>query len=216
MKQRVFNLIILDESGSMCSIEKQAIDGVNETVQTVRAAQKRYEDQEHYLTLVSFNSDAVKTIYDCVKAERVEELTAAQYQPNCATPLYDAMGNALNQLRKNVADNDAVLVTIITDGYENDSREYNSVTLNALVEGLKAKGWLFTYIGANQNVEEVAATISITNTLSFSADEAGTEAMFARERKARNRWVRRLSEKISQSFMADDYFADEDGDELKS
>ena len=40
MKQRVFNLIILDESGSMCSIEKQAIDGVNETVQTIRAAQK--------------------------------------------------------------------------------------------------------------------------------------------------------------------------------
>ncbi|MDE6338339.1 MAG: VWA domain-containing protein, partial [Muribaculaceae bacterium] len=185
-------------------------------VQTVRAAQKRYEDQEHYLTLVSFNSDAVKTIYDCVKAERVEELTAAQYQPNCATPLYDAMGNALNQLRKNVADNDAVLVTIITDGYENDSREYNSVTIKALVEGLKAKGWLFTYIGANQNVEEVAATISITNTLEFCANEAGTEAMFARERKARNRGFSRLSEKISQTFMADDYFADEDGDELKS
>ncbi len=32
MKQRVFNLINLDESGSMSSIEKQAIDGVNETI----------------------------------------------------------------------------------------------------------------------------------------------------------------------------------------
>ena len=48
MKQRVFNLIILDESGSMSSIERQAIDGVNETVQTIRAAQKKHEEQEHY------------------------------------------------------------------------------------------------------------------------------------------------------------------------
>ncbi|MDE6811218.1 MAG: hypothetical protein K2J15_02590 [Muribaculaceae bacterium] len=46
MKQRVFNLIILDESGSMSSIEKQAIDGVNETVQTIRAAQKKHEEQK--------------------------------------------------------------------------------------------------------------------------------------------------------------------------
>ena len=42
MKQRVFNLIILDESGSMTTIEKQAVDGVNETVQTIRAAQKKH------------------------------------------------------------------------------------------------------------------------------------------------------------------------------
>ncbi len=62
MKQRVFNLIILDESGSMSSIKKQAIDGVNETVQTIRTAQKKHEDQEHFVTLVAFNSEEVKTI----------------------------------------------------------------------------------------------------------------------------------------------------------
>ena len=161
MKQRVFNLIILDESGSMCSIEKQAIDGVNETVQTIRAAQKKHEDQEHYLTLVSFNSDAVNTIYENVEAEKVEELTGEQYQPACCTPLYDAMGNALTRLSKNVADNDAVLVTVITDGYENASREYDGKAIKSLVESLKSKGWVFTYIGANQDVEKVAAPISI-------------------------------------------------------
>ena len=210
MKQRVFNLIILDESGSMSSIEKQAIDGVNETVQTIRAAQKKHEDQEHFLTLVSFNSDSVKTIYDNVEAEKVEELTHKQYQPSCCTPLYDAMGNALTKLRKNVADNDAVLVTVITDGYENASREYDGKAIKSLVESLKSKGWLFTYIGANQDVEAVAATISITNTLSFSADAEGTSAMFARERKARNRWTDRLADKIAPSMMADDYFKDDD------
>lgn len=85
-------------------------------------------------------------------------------------PLYDAMGNAINTLRKSVADDDAGLVTIIPDGYENASSEYNGPAIKKLVETMKSKGWIFTYIGANQNVEAVAATISITNTLSFSAD----------------------------------------------
>lgn len=209
MKKRVFNLIILDESGSMSSIERQAIDGVNETVQTIRAAQKKHDEQQHYVTLVSFNSDEVKTIYDKVEAERVEELSDKQYQPSCCTPLYDAMGNALTNLRKSVADDDIVLVTVITDGYENASHEYNGASIKSLVESLKAKGWIFTYIGANQDVEKVASTISITNTLSFSANAVGTSQMFATEKKARTRLFDRIAENIAPCEMADDYF-DED------
>lgn len=210
MKQRVFNLIILDESGSMYSIKKQAIDGVNETVQTIQSAQKKHKEQEHYVTLVAFNSDEVKTIYDRMEADRIEMLTDSQYQPSCCTPLYDAMGNALTKLRKSVADNDVVLVTIITDGYENSSHEYNATTIKALVESLKSKGWIFTYIGANQDVEKVAATISITNTLSFSANAAGTTAMFARESKARNRLFSRIADHVAPTMMSDDYFKDDD------
>ena len=211
MKKRVFNLIILDESGSMSSIERQAIDGVNETVQTIRAAQKKHEEQEHYVTLVSFNSDAVKTIYDKVEANRVEELSNEQYQPSCCTPLFDAMGNALTKLRKSVAEEDVVLVTVITDGYENASHEYNGASIKSLVESLKAKGWIFTYIGANQDVVKVASTLSITNTLSFSANAVGTSQMFATEKKARTRLFDRLADNIAPCAMADDYF-DEDKD----
>lgn len=210
MKQRVFNLIILDESGSMSSIKRQAIDGVNETIQTIRSAQKKYEDQVHYITLVSFNSDSIKTIYANVESDRIEELADTQYQPACGTPLFDAMGNALTELRRNVADNDAVLVTVITDGYENASREYDRKAIKSLVEDLKTKGWVFTYIGANQDVDAVATTISITNTLSFSADKEGTSAMFARERKARSRWIDRIANKISPTIMANDYFKEDD------
>lgn len=209
MKQRIFNLIILDESGSMSSIEKQAITGVNETVQTIREAQKKHEEQEHYITLVSFNSNAVKTIYDKVDAGKVEELTEKQYLPSCCTPLYDAMGNALTSLKKSVAQDDKVLVTVITDGYENASSEYTGPAIKSLVESLKAKGWVFTYIGANQDVEAVAATISITNTLNFAATDLGTSAMFMIEKKSRSRWFDRLSKGASDEELANDYFAEE-------
>lgn len=208
MKQRVFNLIILDESGSMSGIESQAINGVNETIQTIRNAQKKHEDQEHFLTLVSFNSGFITTIYDSVEAEKVEDLSWEQYDPAYTTPLYDAMGDALTKLRKKVTDNDVVLVTIITDGYENASREYNRSSIKALVDELKHKDWVFTYIGANQDVEKVAASISVTNTLSWTSDEAGTEAMFAKEARCRARFFDKLNS--GHKELADNYFDADD------
>lgn len=210
MKQRIFNLIILDESGSMSLIERQAISGVNETIQTIRDAQQKYENQEHIVTLVSFNSSEVKTIYDKEEAIKVKELTSNKYRPACSTPLYDAMGTAITALRKSVAENDMVLVTIITDGEENASREYNGPAIKALVDSLKEKGWVFTYIGANQDVEKVAATISITNTLSFSADAAGTDAMFAKESKSRHRLFGKIAQGVRiPKAAAENYFSED-------
>ena len=106
MKTRIFNLIILDESGSMQSIKQAAINGMNETVQSIKASQKKHEDQEHIVTLVSFNSSAIKTIYDCVSAAEVKELSDADYIPDCCTPLYDAMGQSLGKLRPKVGSED--------------------------------------------------------------------------------------------------------------
>lgn len=177
MKQRVFNLIVLDASGSMSSIEKEAIGAVNETIQTIRNAQKKNEEQEHFFSLVVFNSDEVKTVYDCVEVDKIEELTSAQYSPSSCTPLYDAMGNALTALQKKVADNDKVLVTIVTDGYENASVEYNSTSINALVDSLKKKDWLFAYVGANQDAKAVGRSLGIHSTLNFAATPSGATIM---------------------------------------
>ena len=186
MKTRIFNLIIIDESGSMQSIKKEAIDSVNETIQTIRSAQKRHEEQEHYVSIVTFNDD-VKSIYECVPVDEVKEITEDTYQPSCCTALYDTMGISLSALRKEVAENDKVLVTVVTDGYENSSKEYSGKAIKALVDELKAKGWVFAYIGANQDVEAVAATISITNVMNFETTSAGTHIMTDRVNRSRER-----------------------------
>lgn len=142
-----------------------------------------------------------------MEAEKVEELTDRKYTPDNSTPLYDAMGLSLNRLRKKVAEEDKVLVTIITDGYENASREYDIKAIKALVETLKQSGWVFTYIGANQNVEEVAATISVTNTMCFQANVEGTRQMFAKESQARSRWFDCVASKcrdLSENFFKEE------------
>lgn len=213
MKKRIFNLVILDESGSMSCIENEAITGVNETIQTIRAAQQSYSNQEYYVSLVSFNSHATKTIYNCLKADEVKELTSKEYVPSCGTPLYDAMGDSLTKLKKKVAEEDNVLVTIITDGYENDSHEYNAGAIKALVESLKAKGWVFTYIGANQNAQEVAFNISINNSMNFQSSHEGTHVMFEKESQSRRNWYARVAE--GREDLSDNYFDDEDDKKSK-
>lgn len=196
MKTRIFNLIIIDESGSMQSIKKQAIDSVNETIQTIRSAQTKHEEQEHYVSLITFN-DNVKTIYDCVPVSEVTELTSETYQPACCTALYDAMGLSVNALRKKVDEVDKVLVTVVTDGYENASKEYSGKAIKALVDELKAKGWVFAYIGANQDVEAVAASISITNTMNFEATCVGTTAMSEKLGRSRSRRFDKIAHGLS-------------------
>ena len=209
MKTRIFNLIIIDESGSMQSIKTAAIDSVNETIQTIRSAQKKHEDQEHYVSLVTFNDD-VKTIYECVPVDEVKELTAENYQPDCCTALYDAMGMSLNMLRKKIAEDDKVLVTVVTDGYENASKEYSGKAIKALVDELKAKDWVFAYIGANQDVESVAATIAITNVMKFEATPLGTAAMGARVASARGRLFDRIADCCFNAAEANEDFFDEE------
>lgn len=86
MKTRVFNLIILDESGSMQSIKKEAIDSVNETIQTIRSAEQENENQEHFISLITFNNN-VKTVYDCVPDVEVREFSLKNYHPNCCTAI---------------------------------------------------------------------------------------------------------------------------------
>lgn len=211
MKTRIFNLIILDESGSMQSIKRAAINGMNETVQSIRDAQKKHEDQEHIVSLVSFNSSEIKGIYDCVPVAEVKELTDKEYVPDCCTPLYDAMGLSLNHLRAKVNDEDKVLVTIITDGEENSSSEYNSAAIKALVDSLKEKGWVFAYIGANQDVLKVAQTISVTNVMNFSSTDFGTGSAFASLRKSRDRMFSRIADGVFNSVSENtDFFSEDD------
>lgn len=185
--KNIYNLIILDESGSMTSIREQAVDAMNETFQSVRNARADNPEANYYVSLVVFEGngvEGVRTVRDRVPVEKIDDIKNSEYRPGGCTPLYDAMGLAITKLSKNITDNDPVLVTIITDGMENSSREYSGRTIKQLVSAKREDGWTFAYIGANQDAVEVARDLHISNALNFVADKGGAMRMSKRLKKA--------------------------------
>lgn len=182
----VYNLIIVDESGSMCLIEQQAFAGMNETIQTVKQLQKKYPDIEQRITLMTFETGKRRYHLDNVPAQQANILRPGEYRPGGGTPLYDAVGEGIAKVNAVCGIDDEVVVTIITDGEENSSMEYNHTMVKNLIEKMKKQGWTFAFIGTdNIDVRGMAHGLGINSHLSFSEDAAGTQMMFAKVRRCR-------------------------------
>lgn len=210
-KARIYNLIIVDESGSMSHLREATLSGINETIGTIKSAQKEFaETQEHTLTLVTFDSDSnrpdVRTMIDNQSIVEVKEFR--DYMPRGCTPLYDAMGQSLTKLHAAIkGDVDAsAVVTVLTDGLENASREWDAQSLRKLIEQLKEEGWSFSYMGSAHNVKEVTDLLSIENVVEFSHDQLGAAHTWGRERSSRRAYYQRMSEAYT---MRDRYSDDE-------
>ena len=184
--KRVFNLLVVDESGSMEIIRKQALMGINETLETIRKIEKAHQDLEQRVTLITFDSTHKKLFYDNVAAADARSLGARDYCPGGATPLYDAIGMGIAKINAQATEDDNVLVTIITDGEENCSEEYNLGMIKNLIEKLKKQGWTFTFIGTDDlDVEGMAHEMGIKSFLSFSRNYESTSKMFSKDRASR-------------------------------
>lgn len=205
-KKTIHNLIILDESGSMSSIYEQALSGANETINAIRVSAKENPNLDQRLTFVTFDSGYnrpdVRFIIDDMPIDEVKDLTKDDYRPSGCTPLYDAMGLSITRQVGKVKDGENAIVTIITDGYENSSHEFSGTAVKKLVEGLREKGWIFTYIGANQNSVEVSRELGIRHAMDFQQDADGTAMMF---RKMRSSHMSMFKAMASYQCIDDDF-----------
>lgn len=212
--KRVYNLIILDESGSMESIRKPTINGFNELIQSIKHSMRETPEIEQWVSFYSFNGSGIREHLPVVHAASITELTKENYRPDNNTPLYDAIGLAVNATRKAIAGETdySVLVTILTDGEENSSQEYTFQSVAALIQEMKSEGWVFTYIGANHDVEKTAFELNISNHLHFHANEEDTKTMFLKNQSSRDRYMMKL--KTGSKDVQQGYFNEDDDKKL--
>lgn len=183
-KTTVFNLIILDESGSMESVCEQTISGCNETLATVRAATAANPDKLHSLvSIYAFQSGAGEPSRYLVKnanPNEVKNITSKDYIPLGCTPLLDAVGSTMSELMTVAATHEdaTAIVTIITDGEENSSRQYSWQQVARIISQAKELGWTINLIGANIDVDAMASKINIDNRMAFTADDEDVNRMF--------------------------------------
>ena len=197
-KAHIFNLIIVDESGSMSHLRQVTVGGINETIGTIKKAQDDFVDkQQHYLTLVTFDErpgmPPIRTHLNEVPIGEVNGFN--DYEPYGCTPLYDAMGESLTRLHERIKDDENAtgVVTVITDGLENASRKWSGEALRKLIEQLKEEGWSFSYMGSCHDVMSVTMQLSIDHVMEFDHDVIGASNTWHRDSSSKRAYYERMN-----------------------
>ena len=195
MKKNLTELVfILDRSGSMQGLEGDTIGGFNAMIE-----KQKKEPGEAFVSTVLFD-DRAEVLHDRVKLGEVRPITEKEYYVRGCTALLDAIGGAIHHIgniHKYARPEDVpehTLFVITTDGMENASSRYTLRQVAKMIAALKEEGWSFNFIGANIDVKATAASLNIDNSLEFQQDDKGTQEMFARESRSRNRWFERTAQ----------------------
>ncbi len=177
MKKGLTELVfILDKSGSMAGLETDIIGGYNAMLK-----KQRDVEGECRITTVLFNNN-YELLHDRIDIRAVRPITEKEYSVGGTTALLDAMGRTIHKII-NVQRNtdeayraEKVMFVIITDGYENSSREYSVENVRSLIQHQKDKyGWEFIFLGANIDAVETAQHFGISQNRAqnYHADSFG-------------------------------------------
>lgn len=182
MKNKTDITIILDRSGSMDSVKNDTIGGFNSFL-----SEQQKVEGEAVLSLVQFD-DQYDTVYLDKDIKLADKLTDATFQPRGMTALLDAIGRTINSVGQRLAAlpeaerPDKVLLVIMTDGFENSSREFNAAKVGEMIKHQRDNyKWEFMFIGANQDAVLSAQEIGIpaAAALTYAANEEGTRAVYS-------------------------------------
>ena len=169
-KKELDVIFIIDKSGSMSGSEDNTISSFNEYLE--REKKNKYDT---YISTILFN-DKYEYLHDKVLINDVNKLTREDYQVGGCTALYDAIGNAINNVDKKKTDK--VMFIIITDGYENASREYSNNKIKKMIKS--HSDWEFIFIGADIDSYSVGDSVGIKrkNIANYKKDKCGTSILF--------------------------------------
>ena len=180
-------VFILDMSGSMSDLASDTIGGYNSLIE-----EQKKQAGDANITTVLFD-DRYIVLHDRVDIKKVNSLTSNEYCPRGMTAMLDAVGRTINSIGEKLAATPEaerpgnVVVTIITDGYENASKEYTWKAVQDMIKEQREKySWVFTFIGANIDTKTVSESLGIDARLakSYTANKVGTNSVYKTMSKA--------------------------------
>lgn len=229
MNNEVTELIfILDRSGSMGSMQEEAIGGFNSFLKE----QQGLPDKAN-LTLVLFDNN-YELVYNGMNINDVVPLTSDTYKLGGTTALLDAIGRTVNDVNKRLTSTvkcgscghesqkpkGKVLVAVLTDGLENASSDFSKKQINELIDKQsKEFDWQFMFLAANQDAisEGTGLGMIANSSVNYSFDSRGMTRGFSTlnaSSKLRRGLTRESYNNVVDSMSLND-LTDEDGNELK-
>lgn len=164
MKDNFVKIVfVIDESGSMSSSRSDVIGGFNEFIND----QKKEKAGDVNVSLYTFAS-TVSTVFNNKNIADVPELTMDNYRPGGSTALNDAVGKAINETGYELAAMpeeerpSVVMMVIMTDGEENNSKEFKSAEIRDMIKHQTDKySWKFIYLGTDITTTRMADDMGI-------------------------------------------------------
>ena len=200
-------VFILDMSGSMSDLASDTIGGYNSLIE-----EQKKQAGDANITTVLFD-DRYIILHDRVDIKKVNPLTSSEYCPRGLTAMLDAVGRTINSIGEKLAATPEaerpgnVVVTIITDGYENSSKEYTWKAVQDMIKEQREKySWVFTFIGANIDTKTVSESLGIDARLakSYTASKVGTDSVYKTMSKAVSYTRSASARKMSNNTVLND------------
>lgn len=173
--------IILDRSGSMDSIKTDTIGGFNSFLKEQQSV-----GGECTISLYQFD-DRYEMIYEGKKIKNAPSLNNETFVPRGWTALLDAIGRTINSTGARLSkmkESDRpskVIIVIVTDGQENQSKEFTKNQIFDMITHQKNNyNWQFVFLGANQDAIKVAGDYGIakSSTLTYATSSIGTQSAY--------------------------------------
>jgi len=169
---RIF--FILDRSGSMAQIADETIGGFNAFIEAQKAVPGKAT-----LSLVQFDHEYL-VVHNQVPLQDVPALDKTTFVPRGMTALYDAVGRTIAQFKDDNPKNMKTIVTILTDGAENSSKEFNYSQISLMIKQVEAEhDWEVMFLGANMNAQATAVAMGIKASSSVTFDYSKVGAVSA-------------------------------------
>lgn len=192
-------IAIVDRSGSMENLVQETVGGYNNFL-----AEQKKAPGKAIITLVQFD-DQYQIDYEGVDVKKAPLLTdlnvskiekrakrskkLVPYMPRGMTALFDAVGKTVVAVGERLAAlpeeerPGQVIVLIITDGFENASKEYSGDRIREMVEHQTNKySWTFVFMGGGdakfQRAQGAALGVASANVAAYSSNSQGYGCMF--------------------------------------
>ena len=146
----VSSYILLDRTGSMSDIWDEALGSVNAYAAAVgKVEEGEADDLETSVTLAVFDHQEgfqFDVLRKEIQPDAWDNVTNDEVSPRGMTPLFDAINRTITMAE---ADNpEKAVIVIMTDGYENSSREVTREGAKAALDRAEARGWEVVFLGA--------------------------------------------------------------------
>jgi uncharacterized protein YegL len=170
--------LIVDRSGSMHSIQEDMNGAIRELL-----SKQDQEPGKLLIDICTFDSEIEFPFTDASAADVVEDVISARG----TTSLLDAIGVTVTRMgRKFSAMPEdqrpgTVIVVVVTDGYENSSKEYTRATIKKMVEDQTHQwGWTFMYLAANVDAFATGGGMGFRTgqTIAYAASSVGTQNLY--------------------------------------